>query len=199
MTETVVCVLRSGGDYGPEHVRRLRDQLSRWSPECRLLCLSDAEIDGVEVLPLAFDWPGWWSKMELFRPDLTGDFVFLDLDVSIVGDLTNLFAVHETAVMRDVYRPDGLQSAAMVLKQSDRAEVWARWIASPGHWMRKFRRGGDQAFLETVWLGRVTRLQDLLPARQLVSFKADVRGRELPEAASIVMFHGRPRPWEVGW
>lgn len=199
MTDKVVCVLRSGGEYGPEHVLRLRDQLARWAPDAALICLTDMQVDGVDVMPLEFGWPGWWSKMELFRPDLTGDFVYLDLDVAIIGDLSDLFAVRDTTVMRDAYRPEGLQSAAMVLMERDRNEVWTTWIGCPEHWMRRFRRGGDQAFLERVWRAVVPRLQDVLPARQLVSYKVDVRGRDIPDAAAIVMFHGRPRPWEVGW
>lgn len=193
-----VCVLRSGGDYGSQHVGRLRRQLQAVHPAARLLCLSDIAMP--DVLPLQYDWPGWWSKMELFRPDLNGDLLFMDLDSAITGDLSDLMEVDRLAIMRDVYRPAGLQSSLMFLPQRDRAAVWEKWISQPEKWMRQFRRGGDQAFLETLWLGRGVALwQNLLPG-QVVSWKVDVRPQgRLPENARFVAFHGRPRPWEVGW
>ena len=65
--------------------------------------------------------------------------------------------------------------------------------------MRRHKRGGDQAFLETVLIDRVERIQDAMPGG-LVSYKADVAKHGLGDDARVVMFHGRPRPWEVpGW
>lgn len=57
-------------------------------------CLTNA-MDGSfggEKIKLLHNWPGWWSKMELFRPDLPeGKFLFIDLDSSAVGDLKPFF------------------------------------------------------------------------------------------------------------
>ncbi|AJY44667.1 hypothetical protein [Martelella endophytica] len=193
----VVCVLRSGGEYGPEHVLRLQRQVSLFS-QADFLCLSDCAIDGVDTLPLLFDWPGWWAKMELFRPDIAGPLFYLDLDMAITGPLADLMAIGRLAIMRDVYRPDGLQSAAMLLPEADRRPVWNAWISDPRSAMRRFRRGGDQSFLEQLWLRRAVRLQDELPG-SIVSYKADVRETGNIGVASIVAFHGKPRPWDVGW
>ena len=205
----LACVLRSGGDYGPEHVERLARQAGRHHPEAPFVCLSDMEVPGIRCLPLLFDWPGWWAKMELFRPDLLlGDMLYLDLDSSIVGPLDDMLGFGRLAIMRDVYRPGGLQSSVMYLPEAERAAVWRAWIAAPDRWMREFRRGGDQAFLERPWRGHARRWQDDLPG-QVVSYKVHVRkahrrDREfgdgtVPEGARLVAFHGRPRPWEVGW
>lgn len=49
-----VCVLRSGGDYGPEHVRWLSKQV----PD--LVCLSDVWVDNVETVRMRYGFPGWW-------------------------------------------------------------------------------------------------------------------------------------------
>ena len=193
----ILCVLRSGGDFTPEHVKRLQAQLAAVG-ETDFACLSDVAIEGVETIELLHDWPGWWAKMELFRPDLRGDFLFLDLDVSIVGPIEDL-DVGRLALMRDVYRPGGLQSAVMFLPESERGVIWPEWSRSPEQWRARYRRGGDQAFLERFWLRRAKRLQDLAPGR-VVSYKADVRdGRGLPESARVICFHGKPRPWEVGF
>lgn len=195
----VFCVLRSGGDYGPEHVIRLQRQVLAHLPDAEFFCLSDIRIDGVSTMPLKFDWPGWWAKMELFRPSIKGSLLFFDLDTSIVGGLADIADVDRLAIMRDVYRPAGLQSSMMFLTEAARERVWLEWINRPQHWMTIYRRGGDQAFLERFWLERAARWQDALPG-QVVSYKADRIGeRGIPDDARVVIFHGKPRPWQVGW
>lgn len=191
----ILCVLRSGGDYRPEHVLRLQRQLAQHG-QTDFACLSDVFLEGVETIPLRWDWPGWWAKMELFRPDLEGDFLFLDLDMTICGSLDVFADLDVLAMMRDVYRPGGLQSSIMYLPQSERPKIWQAWIRSPEHWQRRYPGGGDQAFLERFWLRKAKRLQDLAPGA-IVSYKADVAGRGVPRNARIVCYHGRPRPWEV--
>lgn len=189
------CVLRSGGDYRPEHVLRLEEALRVYNPGWKLECLSDKVT--ARRVPLIYNWPGWWSKMELFRPDIAGDIFFMDLDSTIVGNLSAFLGRDRPVIMRDVYRPDGLQSSVMYLPEATRSEIWAKWIEDPARWMAEFAAGGDQAFLEIcdvdwdVW-------QDVLPGR-VASYKAEVRQRGLGPATRLVVFHGRPRPWEAGW
>lgn len=91
---TVACVLWVGDfrkrNYTPEWVRKLRNMVARnlFVPH-RFVCLSNVEIDDVERLPFKHDWPGWFSKIELFRPGngLEGRVLYLDLDVLITGNL----------------------------------------------------------------------------------------------------------------
>jgi hypothetical protein len=194
----ILCVLRSGGDYCPEHVLRLQAQLAAVG-ETDFACLSDVLIEGVETIPLRYDWPGWWAKLELFRPDLRGDFLFLDLDMSIVGPIREIGERGVLSIMRDVYRPGGLQSSIMFLPEHVRGHIWQEWSRSPEGWRARYRNGGDQAFLERFWLRKAKRLQDMIPGA-IVSFKADdVQGRGIPENARVICFHGKPRPWEVGF
>lgn len=204
----VYSVLRSGGEYLPEHAIRLKRQVLAHLPSADFRCLSDVEVSGVNTVPLKFGWRGWWGKMELFRPSISGPMLFMDLDTSIVGSLADIAAVDRLTIMRDVYRPDGLQSSIMFLPEAVRRQVWSHWIDRPEHWMRAYARGGDQAFLERFWLERADRWQDVLPG-QIVSYKAHVResvrkDREIgngtiPEDARAVIFHGKPRPWDIGW
>lgn len=195
----IVCVLRSGGEYRPEHVIRLRDQVARHLAGARFLCLADVTVPGVDCVPLYSDWPGWWAKMELFRPGLDGDLLYMDLDSAIVGDLSEMAGIGRLTIMRDVYRPAGLQSSVMFLPELDRPAVWRRFRADPARWMTRYRPGGDQAFLEKAWAGSPPALwQEQLPG-QVVSWKVHVQGRGFPAGARFIAFHGRPRPWEVGW
>ena len=44
--------------------------------------------------------------------------------------------------------------------------------------------------------GAFDRFQDLFPGR-IVSQKTDMKNNVLPPGASVVCFHGKPKPWEV--
>lgn len=192
----VCLVLRSGGEYGPQHVERLAGQVREHS-SAEIFCLSDCDVS-VPHVPLKYGWPGWWSKMEMFRPDVEGDFLFMDLDTSVVGDLEDFEGLTRLTLLRDFYRPKGLGSGLMFLPKTARDRAWREWVKNPNQWMRIHRRGGDQAFLERYWLDSAERFQDVLPG-QVVSYKADKVADGLPKGARVVCFHGKPRPWHVGW
>lgn len=195
----LICVLRSGGEYGPAHVARLAAQVRAHLAGVPFRCISDVAVPCARI-PMRYGWPGWWSKMELFAPENRGDgILYLDLDTSVIGSLRDLAGIDRLTMLRDFYRPKGLGSGVMYLPPDAAAVAWARWIRSPAEWQRRFRRGGDQAFLEVAFADReVTRWQDALPG-QVVSYKADVRKRGLQVGTRVVAFHGRPRPWDVGW
>lgn len=194
----VAFVLRSGGEYRSEHVERLAMQVRSHLPGAEFICLSDVDVP-VERIPLKHDWPGWWSKLELFRPDIEGDLLFMDLDTAIVGGLEDIAAADGPVIMRDVYRPHGLQSSIMAIPQEIKGQVWQAFTAASERHMRRYRRGGDQAFLENHTTIRWRRWQDICPG-QLVSYKADVkRLGHVPAGTRAVVFHGKPHPWEVGW
>lgn len=195
----VATVLKSGGEYTPEHVIRLRDQLLEFLPDIKFICFSDVKIRGVDVVPHWGKWPGWWSKMNMFHPMVRGDLLYFDLDTSIVGDLSEIAKTKQLTLMRDVYRPHGLQSSMMLLPEKVRAPVWLHWLKNPAGYMMSYKRGGDQEYLELHWLDRAVRWQDILPG-QVVSYKGDkIKRNGTPEDARVVIFHGKPRPWEVGW
>ncbi|MGV1795315.1 hypothetical protein [Rhizobium sp. A37_96] len=131
----------------------------------------------------------------------------MDLDTSVVGDLGDIAAINQLALMRDIYRPEGLQSSIMYLPEAARRQIWAEWIDRPQHWMDIYQKGGDQAFLERFWLNNAGRWQDLLSG-QIVSWKSHVRqalyddesgNGSIPSEARVVIFHGKPRPWDIGW
>lgn len=188
----IVLVLRSGGVYDAEDVQRLLEQL----PGREVVCLSDVDVP-CQRIPLAHDWPGWWSKMEVFRPDLgIGDFLYLDLDTIVRGNTAHMERGRGLALLRDFYRPHGLGSGVMFLPAAQRAEVWTAWIANPHRWMAEHRDGGDQEFLERHWLAKAARLQDIYPG-EIASYKASPP--EEWQAARVVCFHGRPKPRDVQW
>jgi len=55
------------------------------------VCLTDAkqpDITNVEFVDFKYDFPGWWSKIEVFQ--FTGPVIYFDLDTIITGDITRL-------------------------------------------------------------------------------------------------------------
>jgi hypothetical protein len=192
-SKTVACVLRSGGCYDAEDVARLRDGVSRFLPGARFVCFSDVPVP-CERIALSHDWPGWWAKMELFCPHKAGDLLYFDLDTMFVGPLDDVAAVRGPAIMRDVYRPAGLQSSMMHIPQSTKAEIWRAFISDPAGHMARHAIGGDQTFLEQFWSDKAARWQDVCPGR-VVSYKVD----GVKPGASVVIFHGAPKPRDLGW
>ena len=197
---TLLTVLRSGGDFTADHVHALRRGVARHWPKDRPLdfaCLTDTRLGlyGVREIPMMARFPGWWSKCEMLRYDIPGTVLYLDLDCIILGDPSDLAAIDELAVLRDFYRPKGLQTALMVLPEVERRAAWDAFLKDPAGIMGRYR--SDQEWLETLWLDKAARVQDLVPG-QVVGYKTAVReGGEVPEGARVVMFHGRPRPWET--
>lgn len=187
---TPVCVLRSGGDFGPEHVQWLARQVPG------IVCLADADVPGVETIALRYDWPKWWAKLEVFGPSIAGDVMFYDLDTVV---LRSLPVPDRTTVLTDFGWPSRMASGLMFVTERDRARVWERFIADPnGHMQacRRWPRWGDQGFLHDV-IGGSQRWQSFVPG-EVVSYKLAVRGKGLPASARVVCFHGKPRPWECG-
>ena len=194
----VALVLRSGGEYKPEHAQYLAAQLREqlWEP----LVFTDMKVPGCETTPLHYKWGGWWSKMNLFDPRVPGDLLAMDLDTRIVGDISDIAARTELTLLDDFYRPGRLQSGLMYLPAAARAETWSRF-----HEQHIHVYPGDGQFLDSVWRGRADTWQDVLPG-QVVSYKCHVMrdtkkpGKHIgdgtvPKNARIVCYHGQPRPW----
>lgn len=191
---TVATVLRAGGEYRPEHVARLRDQVARHSPAARFVCLSDQQVE-CERVPLLHDWPGWWAKIELFRPGaVPGPCLYLDLDTDVVGPVDDLVGERFT-MLSDFYRPDLPASGVMAWPATPPAHLYELFRRDAGRHMRACRtreRWGDQGFIGAHLGGEPLRF-----GPEVVSYKVHVRGRGVPAGARVVAYHGRPKPWEI--
>ncbi len=163
-----------------------------------MVCLSDASIPDVPVIPLEYGWRGWWSKLELFRPDISGDLFYLDLDTIVIGDIDPLIssAGGKTTMLSDFYWPKKAASGLMYIATEDKARIWSAWAENPAlHMAQNPGRGtiGDQGFLGKVLDPQ--RWQDICPGA-VVSYKVHCHNGR-PPGARVVCFHGRPRPWEL--
>lgn len=190
---SIITVLRSGGEYHDGHVERLRKQCEKHAPGVPFLCLSDAG----EPL-LLHDWPGWWSKIELFR--LTGPFLYMDLDTTICGDISPLLMAarhHDFIALRDFNPKERDIGSGLMAWRGDLRRLYDEFAKDPaGHMAacRSRRWWGDQGFIDRH-VGSREYWQTLVPGA-VVSWKKHCRNG-VPSGASVVCFHGKPRPWDV--
>lgn len=184
-------------DFRAEHAQWLHKQIAQhWQGEA--ICLSDKPVRGVDTLPLHYGWQGWWSKLEIMRPDIEGDVLFMDLDTVLVGDITPLAEIGKTTVLRDFYNGgECIGSGLMYITAADRARAWAEFIKDPAHHMARCVTSmcwGDQGFLQPIFKD-AQRWQDVLP-NAVVSFKCSGKAKPKPDCR-VACFHGNPRPWHV--
>ncbi len=201
----VVTVLRSGGDYNASHVKWLHAQL----PETyEKICLTDLDIPGINTIKLTTDYPGWWSKIELFDPEkIQDDIFYIDLDVVIVGDITELLEHRELTMLEDFFSQEMYNSAMMFIPHQEKEKVWKTFNKYPEQFMSRYKKGGDQEFITKI-LPHAKNWQHIFPNR-IASYKKHIVKRskkykhslgngQLPAYVSIVCFHGKPRPWLCG-
>lgn len=203
----VACVLKSGGDYGPEYVEKLKRMVDRYMGEYdEFVCLTDMafNIPGVRRVPLKHNWPGWWSKIELFRPDIfspTDRIIYFDLDTVIRGNL-EIFKSHPSrfSMLHGFRFPKRRASGVMF------------WTGEYDFIYNEFRMDGrifsdntepgknDQWFIAQSLDShevRIELIQKVFPD-YVVSYKRHCRKMGCPpEGSRVVCFHGNPRPHEV--
>ena len=198
----VLCVLRSGGGYTPESVARLQKAVARnLSVEHRFKCLADAEVPCVRV-PLLHDWPGWWAKIELFRPGvITGPTLYLDLDTVLVGSIDALADLpQDFAIMRNLNMPHMPGSAVMWFRSAP-VKVYETFAENPAHYIAQYSdktQGcylGDQAFIWDVLDRKVSYLSDSVPG--LIRSYRRHCAAGVPEGCAVVAFGGNKKPWSV--
>ncbi len=151
------------------------------------------------TLPLRHpgEYPGWWSKVELFRPDLADlrPMLFMDLDTFPMGGLSPLLELDSSQLwlINDFNRPEKGQTGLMVVPGDENLcqQIWeqsggvARGTGEPdARLMRKFPH---------------KRIQDAVDG--IYSYKAHGLASAPPADARIVCFHGKPKPWDLqdGW
>jgi len=201
----IVTVLRSGGDYNENHVRWLHRQLPDTYEK---ICLTDLDIPDIKTVKLRTDFPGWWSKIELFNPDLIDDDIFyVDLDIVVLGDISELTDQNELMMLEDFFSDTMYNSAMMYIPKAEKNKVWETFNRFPEQFMRRYKKGGDQEFISRI-LPHANNWQKKFPGK-LFSYKKHIVKKskkyklssgngQLPADARIIFFHGKPRPWNCG-
>jgi hypothetical protein len=208
----IVCCVQWGNycDRGAQYVNILYQGVRRNLLRAfDFVCFTDDPSgldDGIQARPMPVgDIPGWWNKLALFKPGVfpAGERVlFLDLDTLIVGSLDEIAEYKgQFAILRDFYFPQQIGPGVMLWEPSAyTASIWQEW---DNNGRPAEHEWGDLWWINSLDQGhfaqRTDKLQDLFPGR-FVSYKTHCRAR-LPADASVVCFHGEPRPHQIrdGW
>jgi len=186
-----------GRDFSIQDVERLADNVAR-NMDCpyNFYVLTNYVGDdlGFDTIPLQHNFPGWWSKMELHRPDLPeGRTLYLDLDTHIVGNLQPILDYSGDLVMfKSIFwtvKPQIVrryQAATMLFDSGTpvMTEVWDRFISNPNRWMKEYRSDQD---VMGDWIPD----QKTFPKAWMMKLGDCLRIKALPNECIIVT--GQPR------
>jgi hypothetical protein len=208
-TTTIICVLRSGGDFKVEHVERLRKLVAKhipagvhwvWHP------MFDTPTGYAVGEFLTKPWPKFWAKIEVFRR--RGPSLYFDLDTTPMGDLSPLLAAakeHELVVCRDFLHPEvHVVNTSIMAWSDDLSGLYRRFERAPEQYMRQYKslaNWGDQAFVRDWAKIPFTFWDDILPEGSILSYKRDVLSKRVTDLskALVTCHHGHPRPWASGF
>lgn len=206
MKIAIICVLKSGGDFHPIDVFRFKWMLDKnITIPHHFYCLTDMStaMDDVYDLPLLCNYRGWWSKVELFRPDLVNAdrIIYFDLDTIILGNIDNLITQDFDFIGLRPFNPtraqrkDYVASAIMSWRNNGSFNFLSEQFNYKKHSL-KFT--GDQDYLSSA-LKQVGKSyvywQNVVDG--IYSYKRHVKQNGLQEDARVVCFHGFPRPNQV--
>jgi hypothetical protein len=199
--------MRTGGRYNPEWVDRLHRQVVRHWPvgrALRFICLSDAKWTApYSIVPLIHNWPGWWSKIEMFNPVgfCKGHSLYLDLDTIIEGPMLQLamrgmnWREGGFRAMKDP-NTGGLQSAVMRWTgqwQTDvGSNIYVEFSKDPKRAMAAYEGAGDQAFIQDM-IEAHGRNWGTFELSEVASYKAHILTGKAPTERCAIQFHGEPK------
>lgn len=201
---SVFCVLKSGGDYTIDYVVKLRNMIKRHSTvDYEFVCLTDVDIDEsiCKSIKLVREYNGWWSKIEIFRPDLvkTGRIVYFDLDTVILKNIDDIltydYNISALQPWNERNRKNGLCASGMMAWRNDGSFSFLFSQFDPGK-TKKYSRG-DQEYISEILANNGTSpefFQKIFSG--IYSYKRNCR-KGIPKDAQIICFHGRPRPHEM--
>jgi hypothetical protein len=209
-----VLALQVGDAYADVYVDRLFRGLQRHlSPEPRLTLYTDRTrpVDPAITQEDASGWglKGYFNKLRLFDPGLTGPepFLYLDLTLVIRGSLAPFLRVAR-------------ESGASLLGVRDwnypilnSCVLWVRPDRFTGRVWKDFKEGrrylehvaGDQNYIDAVFRTHFPQALEFWPEGMVASYKTlRKEAARDPEAAyaryrasTILKFHGHPKPHEV--
>lgn len=198
----ILLVYRTGNTFSMEDVYLLADHLHSKNKQITVYCLTNAikqriNMLNVNLIPLFYEWPNWWAKMNLFAPELENlrPFLYMDLDTAVIKPIAYILQTirqyNGVIMLRDFYRLKTAASGLMWLPANNEKikEVWKNWIKNPELNIRNFR--GDQEFINSIIIPD-SYWQDLYGG--IVSYKPNkIKRKVLDGTEKIVCFHGVPK------
>ena len=202
----IICIYWKGDfrgrDFSGDDVWRLHETVSKHIDRpYDFYCLTNdmkSKVPGQKIL-LKHDWPGWWAKVELHRPDLPqGRTLYLDLDTHVIRSLQPILDFPGDLVMFPTKTPPrkiktnrdrGLvyryQSSVMLFDSGCEIMVkfYDRFRKNPYHWTSQFRSDQD---LMGLWMPN----QPMFPGKWLLKL-ASCRNISHPDK-DVIIVTGQP-------
>lgn len=191
---TVVCVMKSGGDFDEDYVFALRKGVEKHlGIPHKFICYTDLLIPGMSIRFLTENLDGWFSKFEIFKE--IGPALYLDLDTIITGDITplaqSIIDQGEAFWMLEAFYPLRKWASGIMGWTGD----WNWLIPHCKRYAGLYQMDQECIAKALVEDGRKPRVigRDF---HKIYSYKHHCQDG-LPGDARIVCFHGKPRPKEV--
>lgn len=203
---TIVTVLRSGGDFQLSDVTLIANRIiSLWQSEekPKIICLTDivknpVDFGNFELIPLMNDFPGTWSRIDLYGPGMKmyRPFLYMDLDTAVIKTVEHLFDLvkgreNDFIPLEDFWQPSEFATGLVWFPDDDvrMDKVFRIFMENQnslhmGGRMDPFLRRVIKA--NTYWQRLTKTIYDFKPKSRLYL-------KELPEKADLVFFHGKPR------
>jgi len=153
---TVACVLRTPEQdipepkkktYGPTDVLKLKKAFKTFlTIDHDFVCLTDQTIPETITIPLIGNTPGWWAKIELFRPGLfNGPVLYCDLDMVICNSLDEMVSLlpNDNFLMLN-------HGSGILYWEGDYSHLWKMYLENYSNIWKQYSRKpkiGDQGFI----------------------------------------------------
>lgn len=201
----IACVLKTGGPvYDYRYVNALANAVAKnITIPYTFTCLTDNpdkfNSNVHQVVKLKHNFQKWWSKIELFRPNVfTGQVFFLDLDTIIVDNIDEIVSYNGNFCgLRDFYKIISLGSGLLSWNPNNYVHVYNNFLSKATYVMNNTPEG-DQKWIDSQ-VPKMDFFQDLY-GNKIVSWKKDCFKNKIvtiPPESKIICFHGVPKPHEI--
>jgi hypothetical protein len=202
----IVC-FKWGTKFTAEYVNKLYRAIQRnVTVPYTFTCFTE-DPTGIEceTEPFIMNLPTWWYIIGLFNKDhgFKDKVLYIDLDTVITDNIDHILELDtDFAIIRDFYRPQGLQTAFIMWKPEWGYYIWDNLIKDMPKDLTRYG-GGTNKFIEiNVKDKPVTIFQDEFPG-EFISYKVHIEKKtkryDSPgdlSTSKLICFHGQPRPCE---
>ena len=206
----------------PEHVYKIRDMCKQHiSLDYDFFCLTDHLEMDCNIIPLQHNFPGWFSKMELYK--IQGPVLYFDLDIVILNNLDSYISSLKDDCFYTTYdsKPtvDRINTSIMYWSNNMsflyegflKLPFWEQWQVPRRYFsgdqrvvrylLRTRKHNCNWAPLISGRRSEIISYKGLIKWNEIQKIKLARRGKTIDPSLmwkdkKIVWFHGYPRPWQ---
>lgn len=203
--KTIILVLKDGKDFSIRDVELIARHIhGKWASDIRprIICLwnkatAHYDLGSFELIPLTNNYPGTWSRIQLYSPEMDQyrPFLYLDLDTVVVSSLTKVMSkIADPSLfitLEDFWQKGQLATGVVWFpKESEKVrKVWNNFKGVQGRRMDNYIRtqiGRPDMF----WQDFDTSIYDFKPRRGELM-------QVFPDDATLICLHGTPRIFQA--